>query len=85
MELQWGRGNNKNKTTKFLSCPKCCSANKHHNENGESPLPLPVIEGLSLKVTFSWNWKEKGKAGEELKKEVKVPCDQNVQMPWGYL
>lgn len=26
-----------------------------------------VTEGLSLKVTFSWNEKEKGKAGTELK------------------
>lgn len=64
---------NVNKTTKFLSCPKCCSANKHHNGNGGSPLPR-VTEGLSLQVTFSWNWKEKGEAGDELE-ELKAPSD----------
>lgn len=71
---------NKNKATEFLSCPKCCSANKHHNGNGGSPLPR-VTEGLSLKVTFSWNEKEKGKAGKELKESWKFCMTRKYKCP----
>lgn len=71
---------NKNKATEFLSCPKCCSANKHHNGNGGSPLPR-VTEGLSLKVTFSWNEKEKGKAGKELKESWKFHVTRKCKCP----